>query len=211
MIRQHKASQISAVAGRLTTVLVSMFIATTSQASLINFSGSLSGDQEVPPVETDASGIGTLSVDTTSETLDFSLSVSGISFDELFDTLVEAPVGPVHLHNGASGVNAGIVVPFPFDTGYSELTEEEGFLLSVEDYAFADAAAISGSDVSFDDFLTGLYDEGFYINVHSDVFGGGEIRGQLALDEVAAEIPAPAPLLLLGLGLVPLLLKRRGR
>lgn len=165
--------------------LVVMASSSQLAAATYSFTSILSGDQEVPPVSTTSSGSAALSVDSTTQTLSFNLNVVGISLDGLFDALVAAPVGPVHLHNAAAGSNGPIVVPFAFDPATYQDTSD-GFSLAVTDFAYSDAVAISGSAVSFADFVAGLRAEDYYINVHSDAFNSGELRGQLA------PIPVPA-------------------
>ena len=153
------------------------------------------------PEEAAATGTAIFTTDEATQTLDFTLDVVGIELDQLWDTLVAAPVGPIHLHNGPAGVNGPIVIPFPlpFDAaegGYEDT--DDGFRLAVEDYAFSDAIALSGVDVAFDDFLGALSAGNYYINVHSDEFGDGEIRGQLS------PIPLPAGAWLGATGLLAL-------
>ncbi|MGB7406616.1 MAG: CHRD domain-containing protein [Pacificimonas sp.] len=180
-------------------------IALPAQAITVISVANLSGDQEVPPVETQAFGSATFTVDTDTQLLDFSLEVNGITIEQLFDNLVAAPVGPIHLHNAPAGANGPIVIPFPFDTGYE--ATDTGFRLTREDYLFDDALAISGADVGFSDFVSALRDGLYYINVHSDQFGSGELRGQLAVT-----VPEPGAIGLLGLGLLGLgALRRRTR
>ena len=125
--------------------------------------------------------------------------------DDLFDTLVEAPVGPVHLHNAPAGSNGPIIVPFAFDPEtYTDTSD--GFSLNVTDYAYADAAALAGSDLGFSDFLGLLQDSGSYINVHTDAFGSGELRGQVS----PVPLPASAILLIAGLGGLVAMRRRYG-
>ncbi|MEL6100548.1 MAG: CHRD domain-containing protein [Pseudomonadota bacterium] len=169
---------------------LTLFGAIHASAAVFAFDSNLSGDQEVPPVVTPASGSAELKVNDVTETLSFMMSIEGIDLDGLFDDLVAAPVGPVHLHNAPAGSNGPIVVPFAFNTvDYTDTAS--GFTLEVEDYAYADAVAISGSTTSFSDFLTGLSSGEYYINVHTDAFGSGELRGQLSA------VPVPASALLL--------------
>ncbi len=175
--------------------------ASTAFAGTFNFDAILSGGQEVPAVSTTAAGFGTLSVDEMAETLDFMLEVVGINLDGLLDALVAAPVGPIHLHAGTAGNNGPVVVPFAFDPN-TYFDTSAGFEVKVEDFAYADAAAISGTGLGFDEFLASLNSEAIYINVHTDAVPSGELRGQLASVDGVAPVPLPASaaFLLAGLG-----------
>lgn len=164
-----------------------------ADAATLEFTAGLDGAQEVPPVSTDAEGEASIFVDTDLETIDFTLNVVGLSLDDLNDGLVAAPLGPVHLHNASAGINGLIVIPFAFDaTTYSDTAD--GFEVSVSDLAFADAVALSGSSLTFDAFVTAMLAGEFYVNVHTDAFGGGEIRGQIS----AVPLPGAMVLFLAG-------------
>ncbi|MGB3721638.1 MAG: CHRD domain-containing protein [Pacificimonas sp.] len=182
-------------------IAAAMMATAPAQAEILSYTSSLDGLQEVPPVVTDVTGSATLTVDTDTETLNFSLDVIGLTLEQLNDGLVAGALGPIHFHDAVRGVNGPIVIPFPFDTGYS--ATETGFSLVINDYAFDDAIALSGAMETFESFVAGLNDESYYINVHSDANGGGEIRGQLV------PVPAPAALGLLGFGLAGLAAIRR--
>lgn len=186
-----------------TALTVGMFAALpASAAHLRYFTSSLDGAQQVPPNMSASTGGARLTVDTTAEALSFSLGVNGISLDNLWDDLVASPVGPIHLHNNTLGNNGPVIVPFAFNMDdYTATTS--GFNLSVTDFSYADAIATSGSSLSFDDFLTALNDDAIYINVHTDTFNGGEIRGQVAA------VPLPAGAFLLFGGLAGLAAMRR--
>jgi len=181
------------------TSLALCLTAGAATAGTFTYDSILSGSQEVPAVTTGSAGFATLTVDDADETLDFMLGVVGVSLDGLLDALVAAPVGPVHLHAGVAGVNGPIVVPFAFDLSTFADTSY-GFSLNVNDFAYADAAALSGTDLDFDGFVSSLDASGIYINVHTDAVPSGELRGQLAPDVAAVPVPASAALLLAGLG-----------
>ena len=166
-----------------------------AQGAVLNYEAVLDGDQQNPSVLTRAMGTAQISVDTVDETINFLLNVSGISVDDLNDGLVANPVGPIHFHDALRGSNGPIVIPFAFDPA-TYFDTANGFAVSVMSYSFADAVGISGSSESFSSFVSGLNENGYYINVHTDAFGSGEIRGQIS----AVPLPASAFLLLAGVG-----------
>ncbi len=194
---------------KIATVIAAAFAAaaplTPASAEVLQFAGALDGSQEVPdPVITDAFGDGLLLVDTVAQSVSFSLNVVGIDLDALNDGLIaNADLGPVHLHNAAFGINGPIIVPFAFDSAAYQDTAD-GFSLTITDFSFADAVAQSGSMLTFNDFVNELIAGNFYINVHTDLFGGGEIRGQLS------QVPAPGAigLFLIGAGALRLFRRR---
>jgi hypothetical protein len=67
-----------------------------------------------------------------------------------------------HIHRGPPGVNGPVVIPLSINPGTTSGT--------VSDTATADPALL-------DEIC--LNPGGFYINLHTDTFPGGEIRGQL--------------------------------
>jgi hypothetical protein len=120
----------------------------------------LSGANEVPPVATAATGAfsGDLSLD--AGQLEFALTVSGIT----------STITLAHIHEGAPGTNGPVVVD----------------LLAAAGGVFTDGATIRGtvfltSTEAISKALAGQY----YINVHSASFPGGEVRGQLGVQQRA--------------------------
>jgi len=173
---------------KILPLLAAILLAGPVGAATLSFSAQLDGAQEVPSVTTDARGTAGVIVDTITENLFVNLDVTGISTDDLRDDLVAAPVGPVHLHLGARGINGPIVVPFAFNSSYRDTSD--GFsLTSIVTYD----SGLSG--LGFGEFLAALTGEGIYFNVHTDAFLAGEIRGQVVQD--IAPIPLPASGLLL--------------
>lgn len=172
---------------RALPILAALVLAPAAHASTLTFEGVLNGAQEVPAPNTSAaSGFGVVTVDTIAQTFNVSLTVDGITLAQLNDGLVAAPVGPVHLHNAPAGVNGGIVVPFAFGLLYE--ATPLGFAINATNLTLSN---ITGG-LDFAGLVAELSAGRIYFNVHTDLFAGGEIRGQLA------PIPLPASGLMLG-------------
>lgn len=187
--------------------------ATGANAETLRFTSFLDASQEFVAqdggfvnanIDSAATGIGTVIVDTVAQTVSTQLDVTGITLSGLFDNLVDAPVGPVHLHSGVAGVNGPIVVPFAFNPAVYGSTAD-GFSLNLAPTSFAELAATSGTSFTFEQFVEALSSEGLYFNVHTDAFTGGEIRGQVA----PVPLPAGAVLLLTALGGMGVVARRR--
>ena len=142
-------------------------------AAQSTFSVSLNGSQA--GTASPATGFGSLTLNLDS-TVNYNIPFSGLL----------GTVNNVHIHGPAlPGVSAGVVKPLNFTSGVTSGT------LS------GTTAALSASQVT--DLLANLY----YVNIHSTVNSGGEIRGQITL------IPEPSAMALLGLGAGTLVFARR--
>lgn len=135
----------------LTVALLSTALwAVPSQAATKSFTVQLSGAQQVPAVQTGATGTADLTYNTATRELTWSLSYSGLS----------GPATMVHFHNGAAGMNGPAVIWLskrgsPVENplkGQAKLTADQA-----------------------KQFLAGDW----YINVHTAAHPGGEIRGQV--------------------------------
>ena len=175
--------------------VLALFAGTTvAQAATFEFTADLDSGQSTTTSTSTATGSASISVDDVAQTIDFSLVVNGITIDDLWDDLVAAPVGPVHIHDGVAGATGAIAIPFPFNSTYQSILG--GFTINSVGLDYDQATDLAGFDEDFDDFLAGLMGGEYYINVHTDVDNGGAIRGQIS----AVPLPASSLLLLAGLG-----------
>lgn len=111
----------------------------------------MNGAQEVPPNTSPATG-----------TAVFTRTAPGeLSYTYDYGNLI-AGVNGAHIHQAPPGMNGSIVIPLTINPG-----THSG---SVSDTAQADPALL-------DEICTNP--GAFYINIHTDAFPGGEIRGQL--------------------------------
>jgi hypothetical protein len=113
----------------------------------------LIGANEVPPTASTASGIVTISVDPVSNTVTYDLIYSGLT----------APATAAHIHQNPAGMNGAVKVPLTVTAATSGHTTGTG--VPIAGFNVADICANPA---------------GFYVNVHTLTFPGGEIRGQLS-------------------------------
>ncbi|NJO06576.1 MAG: PKD domain-containing protein, partial [Chloroflexaceae bacterium] len=117
----------------------------------------LSGDNEVPPITTEASGLTTFDYDPATRELSYVINVENI------DNVVAA-----HIHRGFAGTN-GPVIYWLFDP--SGVQAPGGTL--------APGSPISGTITIDEATAATLQTDGLYVNVHSTDFPMGEVRGQI--------------------------------
>ncbi len=124
--------------------------------------GTLSGQQEVPPVDTTATGAAEfLPVLPSNETIDFSVNATGIE-----------GVTAGHIHSGMEGENGPVVVTlFQFDPAQNEVTEQGTITADMLE------GAMEGMGIS--DLLTAMKNGSTYVNIHTEQNPDGEIRGQI--------------------------------
>lgn len=181
-----------------------LVVATTAaQADLLIYTASLSGAAEATPNASPGLGSATVTINTVSHTM---------LIDVMFDALMGLTTA-AHIHCCTAAANTGTAgvataVPnFPgFPTGVSAGSYNASFDLTLASswnaaFITAKGGTTAGAEAAL---LAGLDDELAYLNIHSNLFPGGEIRGFLT-----RTLPEPTALTLLGLGLGGLLGWRR--
>lgn len=132
-----------------------------------NFSVHLSGDQEVPPNQSDAQGQAIFHLRNNGTELHYKLIVANIY-----------NVSASHIHIAPAGVNGGVVAwlypsapPGVLIPGRIDGVLAEGVITSANL-----VGSLAGQDLSA--LIVHLVNGNAYINVHTQQFPGGEIRGQ---------------------------------
>jgi CHRD domain len=144
--------------------LVLLFGTASAEAQVMNFTATLSGASEVPGIASGAGGTATVQLNTATRTVTYRVDVYNL------------PSGATaaHFHAGGPGVAGPVVVNFTVPNGISN------------DFTISGTA--SASDLtprgeqgirSWDDFIQALTLGQVYVNVHTAVNGGGEVRGQV--------------------------------
>jgi hypothetical protein len=191
---------LASVAAILT---VSLAVPGASRAAVITWQATLSGSQEIPPVETTATGFGTVQYDDVANTLSLYVEWEGLT----------GPGVQAHIHCCVATPpgNVGIAIdlwlpsdePRPATGTYSASYD----LDLVNPFRAAFTTANGGTTAGALQALITAMNAGdrAYYNIHTAQFPGGEIRGNLA-------VPEPSSMLLLFGGLGALLVRRgRGR
>ena len=115
------------------------------------FTAGLSGDNEVPPVETDAAGRAVMALSADASTMYYRLLVRDI-----------VSITASHIHRGGPDENGPVVHGLYDGTG-----------------PFDPDNPVSGALPFTDRDVFDLLQGNFYVNVHTEAHGPGEIRGQL--------------------------------
>ncbi|HTS63419.1 MAG TPA: CHRD domain-containing protein [Candidatus Acidoferrales bacterium] len=172
-----------------------------AHASTIAYFANLLGSNEVPPTGSPATGFTLVTVDTTANTMHVQVTFSGL----------EAGDTASHIHCcGPLGTNQIVATTTPtfpnFPSGVTSGTYDNTLdMTQASSYNPAFITAQGGTVASAEAALfAGLAGGMAYLNIHSSMFPGGEIRGQLA-----AATPEPGTLLLAGVALAGFALRRR--
>jgi hypothetical protein len=140
----------------------------SAQAEQRNFRTSLSGQQEVPPVDTSARGQATFRSSSDGTSLQFQLVVANIQ-----------NVTQAHIHLGESGVN-GPVVAWLYPPAPPAQLISGGFqgVLSAGEIRTDDLVGPLGGQ-PLQTLLAQMAAGTAYVNVHTSQVPAGEIRGQI--------------------------------
>jgi CHRD domain len=158
--------------------IAAALFATPAAAAELSYTATLDGVTAPTNTGSLATGTARVSVNTEAQTVSVHMQIHGVTLDQLWDHVIHAGMGPVHLHLYAADGDISLLVPFPYGATYAGAPD--GFTLSVENYSYAEGAALLQSDMSFETFVSTLGSEFVYLNIHTDAFQDGEISGRLA-------------------------------
>ena len=133
-----------------------------------NFRTHLSGDEEVPPADTKATGEAIFRLSKKDGTLYYKLIVANIE-----------NVRMAHIHMAEAGSNGGVVVWLYPSSAPPVLIPGRFQGILAEGVITADNLVGALAGKSLDDLLEAMSNGKTYVNVHTNQFPGGEIRGQI--------------------------------
>ncbi|MEX2486850.1 MAG: CHRD domain-containing protein [Nitriliruptoraceae bacterium] len=162
----HRTSALTTIA-MICAVLVAL--AAPALAQERTFTSPLSGDEEVPPVDTDASG-----------SAEYVLSEDGTQVSFTVDVENLENITMAHIHLGAAGENGPPVVWLHTQDQAPELVEgvTTGTLASGTFTADDLVGPLEGGTLQ--DLVDEMAAGNTYTNVHTEAFEAGEIRGQIS-------------------------------
>jgi len=153
----------------LGAVMASLIAAPPVNSQTENFSASLSGDNEVPPIN--SAGTGNFEMTIQPGAITFSLTFSDLS----------SPLSVAHLHFAPSKVAGGVMI-FLCGGGNQPACPAATSGTITGTITAANVTGPGGQGIAagdLDSALAALRDDLSYANMHTANFTGGEIRGQL--------------------------------
>ena len=184
----------------LATATALMLSVPSAYAIPTTFVGNLAGANEVPLVVSPGTGLATVVLDPTAQTIQVNVTFSGLTSNDV----------AAHIHCCAPlGTNAGVATTVPAFPGFPLGVTSGTYSSAVFDltqptiYNPAFVTLQGGLPAAEAALIAGIQNGMTYLNIHTMNNPGGEIRGQLF------PIPEPSTFLLLGSGLAGLLLWRK--
>lgn len=136
------------------------------------FIAHLSGDNEVPPVDTSGVGVSKVTLDDSGDALHFMLNVSNLN----------TAATQAHIHCGPVGQNGSIatfLLHFVATGVEAHGRTAAGTITNADIIPIADSALCPGGISDLDDLVDQIAAGNAYVNVHTLTSPGGEVRGQL--------------------------------
>jgi hypothetical protein len=196
---------------RMVLLLVAFLVsALPLQAAPIVFNAVLTGPNEEPPNASPGTGSALVTIDDVAHTMQVQVTFA--------DLLAPVTVAHIHVINGPGDTNTAdtlgpVATTTPtftgFPSGVTASNYNSTFDMTLASSYRAGWIADSGGTTALAEveLFAGIMEGRAYLNIHTEQFPAGEIRGFLQLQPAA--IPEPATLLLLGSGLAAVGYRRR--
>jgi hypothetical protein len=185
----------------LALIFVTIAAPTVVRADAITYDAVLNGASESPAITSPGIGLAILTINTVAQTIEVNVTFSGLVSPNTSTFIHCCTATP----EDGNAVVASTVPTLPeFPSGSTSGSYDQVFDLtaaSIYNPAFVTAqGSVANAETAL---LTGLADGEAYLNIHSKVYPGGEIRG-FFLPVAAVATPEPSSLWLFGIGLLAL-------
>jgi hypothetical protein len=167
--------KLTAVLLTALTLLGMVGVAFAAPPESKNFVAPLSGDQEVPANDSQARGNAMLHLSKDGTQLSYKLIVANL------DNILQS-----HIHCGAADVNGPVVAflypsapPAVLIPGTTNGILAQGTITNANIIPRPDSPECPGGIANFDELIAKMRAGDAYVNVHTTLIPGGEIRGQI--------------------------------
>lgn len=150
-------------------VVIGVLSSLTNMALGAKFTAVMSGDQEVPPVDTTATGKTTFRTSNNDTSMKYKVNITGFS---------EAT--GAHIHLGKAGANGDVIVDLL--TGMKENPTKLGMAIRGNITDSSLTGPMQGKTLG--DLINAINNGDTYVNVHTQGHPDGEIRGQIQPGDV---------------------------
>jgi hypothetical protein len=168
MSQKHILSIIAILAGVTSVSIVSVTL-NSVQAQEETFSANLSGKDEVPPTESNATGWAKFQSNDNGTEVSYWINITGLK-----------KITGAHIHNGSAEQNGDIVVALAKE---KSAKDADNPTISLKGNLTKDdlQGPLKGKEVS--ELVSLMTDGNAYVNAHTDKYQKGAIRGQITTGE----------------------------
>lgn len=171
MTQKHTLAIIAVLAAILSvsTLSIALNLAKVQAQEGQTFSATLSGKDEVPPTESSANGTAKFVVNSDASEVSFWVNTAGLK-----------KIIGAHIHSGATGENGEVVVALAKEESAEDQDNPEIQLTG--NVTKGDLAGpLEGKEIS--DLVSLMNNGSAYVNVHTEIYPDGAIRGQISSGE----------------------------
>jgi len=191
---------------RVLLVAIALLYASGAWAAPVTLSAALSGLNENPPVASPGTGLATVTVDPDAQTLQLVVTFSGLTSPDAAAHIHCCLPSPFALNNVGVATTVPAFPGFPLGVVSGTYTSPVFDLMQPLIYNPAFITLQGGLPQAEAALIAGLLNNETYLNIHTMLNPGGEIRG------ILSPVPDESETLsLLGLGIVGLITARKMR